>query len=158
MSWLRINMHTKIITVFLITDCINDVCSIRVYNIDDVSYAFINQQYVTTQLSGPDTDFLDVAPYLRNGLNRFTFLTYNGGGAYTWGFQIVKNGHIVFDDTEGLRDSVPAYNDMSSENQFVYNKTISINVTQCATMTSTSSTGELFACCFVLSVLECTQK
>ena len=138
-----------------IAGCSDDLFSIRVFNTDNEAYAFINEQYVIGQSLCTDSAYIDVAPYLRDGLNRFTFLTYNDGGPYSWGFQIMKNGHIVFDDTQGLAGSVPAYNDSSREYQFVYNKTISINVTQCATMTSTPSTGELFACCFVLSAFEC---
>ena len=125
------------------------------FNTDNEGYAFVNQQHVISKQYDTDSGFINVNPYLRNGRNRFTFLTYNSDGPYTWGFQIMKNGHIVFDDTQGLVGAVPAYNDFSKEYQFVYNKTISINVTQCATMTSTPSTGELFACCFGLSAFEC---
>ena len=133
--------YSVIFDFYRITGCSDDLFSIRVFNIDDISYAFVNQQYVIGEHGGTDSDFINVNPYLLNGLNRFTFLTYNGGAAYTWGFQIMKNGHIVFDDTQGLAGSVPAYNDTSREYQFVYNKTIFINVTQCASMTSTSRPG-----------------
>ena len=114
------------------------------FNIDDISYAFVNQQYVFGKQFGTDSGFIDVNPYLLNGLNRFVFLTYNGQGAYRWGFQIMKNGQLIFGDIQGLEGVVSAYSNMSREYQFVYNKTISINATQCATMTSILSTGEMF--------------
>jgi hypothetical protein len=56
----------------------------------------------------------------------------------------MQNGGIVFDNTAGLVNTVGANNnDQSEQNQFVYNKTISVNVTKCQTITTTSSTGEL---------------
>ncbi|CAF1261744.1 unnamed protein product [Adineta steineri] len=125
-----------------VTGCMNDMYSIRVFNSDDVSYAFVNQYYVTRQLSYIDSDFIDVTPYIKNGLNKFTFLTYNNGDGYTWGFEIMKNGDIIFDDMEGLVGAIEAYNDNSKEKQIVYNKTISINITNCTTMTSIASTYE----------------
>jgi hypothetical protein len=61
----------------------------------------------------------------------------------------MQNGEIVFDNTAGLQGIVYANNDDESKQyQFVYNNTVSINVTKCPTITATSSTGEL-----LLSVL-----
>jgi hypothetical protein len=120
------------------------MCYVRVYNVDDYSYAFINQQYVKYQTYGTDSGFIDATAYLKNGLNYFTFVTYNDGNGYNWGFQIIQNDQIVFDDTAGLVGTVGANDDDQSEqNQFVYNNTVSINVTKCPTITVTPSTGEL---------------
>jgi hypothetical protein len=113
--------------------------------VNDLSYAFVNDHYVIYQDWHADPGFIDVSAYIQNGLNNFTFLTYNYGDIYAWGFQIMKNGDIVFDDIAGLEGSVGANNgDTLHENQFVYNNTVSINVTKCLTITTTSSTGELF--------------
>jgi hypothetical protein len=115
-----------------------------VVNVDDYSYAFINKHYVIYESLALDSNFIDVTAYLQNGLNYFTFLTYNGGAAYTWGFQIIQNDRIVFDDTGGLVGTVGANNgDQSEQNEFIYNNTVSINVTKCPTITVTPSTGEL---------------
>ena len=111
---------------------------------DDCAYVFINQHYVATQSIGTDSSFIDVTAYLQNGLNHFNFLIYNTVGTYSWGFQIMQNDDIVFDDTAGFVGSVGADNNNQSRTyQFVYNKTISINITKCASLTITSSTGEL---------------
>jgi hypothetical protein len=104
-------MLNRINFIFFKPGCINDRCYIRVYNADDYSYAFINQHYVTYQSYAADSGFIDATAYLQNGLNYFTFLTYNEGSGYNWGFQIMQNGEIVFDDTEGLQGTVYANND-----------------------------------------------
>jgi hypothetical protein len=110
---------------------------------DDESYAFVNQQYIIYQSWGADTGFIDVTAYIQNGLNNFTFLTYNINDLYMWGFQIMKNDEIIFDNTAGLAGCVGANNDDTSKvNQFVYNNTVSVNVTKCPTITTTPSTGE----------------
>jgi hypothetical protein len=110
---------------------------------DDYSYAFVNQHYIIYQSWGADTGFIDVTAYIQNGLNNFTFLTYNSDSGYTWGFQIMQNGDIVFDDTAGLEGAVSANNDGNPEEyQFVYNNTVSINVTKCTTIPTTPTTGE----------------
>jgi hypothetical protein len=73
----------------------------------------------------------------------------------------MQNGEIVFDDTAGLVGTVGANNnDQSQQYQFVYNETVSLNVTKCPTMTATSSTGELlwsvfeFICVVVYNMME----
>lgn len=58
----------------------------------------------------------------------------------------MKNDEIIFNDAEGLLGSIGANNDDTSrEFQFVYNKTTSVHIIKCATITSTSRTGEFFA-------------
>ena len=110
---------------------------------DDYSYAFVNQHFVVYQSYAADSGFTDVTAYIRNGLNNFTFLTYNSGNPNSWGFQIMKNGDIVFDNTGGLMWAVTANNNPNtSQNQFVYNNTVPLHVTKCPTITTTSSTGE----------------
>ena len=139
-------MLNRIIFVFFrIIECTSDLCSVRVYNVDDHSYAFVNQRRVISESKGSDSNFIDVTNYTQNGLNNFTFLTYNNGSEYTWGFQIIKNGEIVFDDMEGLVGTVYANNsDQSKQNQYVYNKTVSINITKCSTTTGSTGAGEFF--------------
>lgn len=128
------------------------VCICNIFNTNEISYAFINQQYITHQAYSIDSGFIDVAPYLQNGLNSFIFLTYNFENMYTWGFQIMKNNEIIFDDTGGLLDVLGANNDdYSLEYQFVYNNTISINITKYTTLITTSSTGEFFLILFLSS-------
>ncbi|CAF1334178.1 unnamed protein product [Adineta ricciae] len=126
----------------------NDKYSIRLYNIDDTSYGYVNQQLIISQ-SYTDSGFVDVTPYVQNDSNKFTFLTYNIAATYNWGFQIMENNDIIFDDIGGL---VPIYGadsgNTSRSNQFVYNKTIFINVTKCENMTSASSTN-----CFVPKII-----
>jgi hypothetical protein len=114
-----------------------------VYNVDDMSYAFINQQYVIGQSYLTDSGFIDVTDYIQNGLNNFTFITYNYGSTYNWGFQIMQNDEIVFDDTAGLAGLIGANNaDYYEQNEIVYNNTVSIDVTKCTTISITPSTGE----------------
>ena len=110
------------------------------YNVDDLSFAFVNQHYINYQSRLTDSGFIDVAPYTQNGLNSFTFLTYNGANPYNWGFQIIKDGNIDFDDMGGLLGVISANNMQSStQNQFVYNKTIFVNLTKCPLVTTISS-------------------
>jgi hypothetical protein len=113
--------------------------------VDDLSYAFVNDHYVIGQSLGTDSGFIDVTVYIHNGVNNFTFLTYNGGSTYNWGFQITQNNDIVFDDTGGLPGLVGANNgDYYEQNEFVYNNTVSIDVTKCTTIPTTPSTGKFF--------------
>jgi hypothetical protein len=150
-------MFNGIMSVFFrITGCINDACYIRMRNADYISYAFVNEHYVVYQLGDTDSDFIDFTAYIQNGLNNFTFLTYNDGGGYRWGFEIMKNDEIIFDDTAGLPGSVSANNgDTSHEDQFVYNNTVSVNVTKCTTISTTPSTGEFFYWSLGSYALEC---
>ena len=127
---------------FRISGCIDDACYIRVYNVDDYSYAFVNEHYVTYQHLSTHSDPIDVAPYMQNGLNSFTFLTYNFDNIYSWGFQIIKNGDIIFNDIAGLAGAVANNSNTSMVYQFVYNKTIFVNLTKCSNITTTLSTGE----------------
>lgn len=99
---------------------------------DDTSYGYVNGNTIISQGSGQDSGFIDVTSYIVNGVNKFNFLTYNGDTGYCWGFQIKKNNVIVFTDVAGQQGVYGANNnDFSKTNQYVYNQTISINVTKC---------------------------
>ncbi|CAF1199503.1 unnamed protein product [Rotaria sordida] len=61
-----------------------------------------------------------------------TTTAYNGANAYTWGFQIQKNGNLAFNDTGGQVGVIGVNNnDGSKTNQYVYNKTVAVNVKKC---------------------------
>lgn len=136
--------RNKVVHVYWNLGCTDETCSIRLYNVDEYSYAFINQYTVAYQQSSTDSGFIDVTSFLRSGSNDFTFLTYNNAYPSSWGFQIKKNGGIIFENTGGLLKTISANNNSNSTvNQFVYNRTVSVNVTKCSTTTTTLSTGTL---------------
>lgn len=112
--------------------CIQDQYYVRAYNADDTETIIVNQQTVASVNFPGDTGFISVTSRLHNGLNNFTFLDYNGPGAYSWGFQIQKNGQIIFSDMAGLVNAYGANNgDLSKPNQYVYSNTVQVNVTMC---------------------------
>ncbi len=100
----------------------------RVYNADDKESAVINNQYTYTTTFGQDAGYTDITNLLHSGNNTIDFKTWNEVGAYAWGFQILKDNTVVFDEHEGTAGTMGAYsNDGSKPNQFVYNKTVTIN-------------------------------
>ncbi|CAF3233199.1 unnamed protein product, partial [Rotaria sp. Silwood2] len=113
--------------------CIKDSIYIRLYNSDDALYANVNSKQVKRILYMEDSDWINVSDYTHDGVNNFNFLCWNGANTYTWGFQIRKNGNIVFNDTAGEVRVIGANNeDASKTNQYVYNKTVAVNVMKCS--------------------------
>lgn len=80
-----------------------------------------------------DSGYMNVTGYLQNGANNFTFTVYNNCCGYAWGFQILKNNDIVFNETAGIAGVIGANNnDQSKPYQYVYNKIVIINATICS--------------------------
>lgn len=105
--------------------CIQHQYYIRGYQADDTETIWVNKNLVVSVGVGDDSGHVNVNPYLLNGLNNFTFMVYNGPLYYSWAFELKKNSEIIFNSTDGN------HNDTSKESQYVYNNTISLNVTRC---------------------------
>ncbi|MBC7475875.1 MAG: S8/S53 family peptidase [Candidatus Sericytochromatia bacterium] len=101
---------------------------VRIYNIDDTGYAYVNLNNVATAYYSQDTGYIDVTSMISAGNNNFTFKTYNYSGGYTWGFQVKKDNNIVFNDISGSAGSYGANNnDQTKSYQYVYNHIITID-------------------------------
>ncbi|CAF1334108.1 unnamed protein product [Adineta ricciae] len=124
-----------------ISGCVNNRYFIRIFNVDDYSYAFINQHYVARQSIRTDSGFIDVTAYIHDGISNFTFSTYNVSNPYSWGFQIMNNNSTIFADAAGIAGSVSASR-RSRPNQFVYNRMISVNTAKCSIMSTTPTTND----------------
>lgn len=102
---------------------------IRVFNIDDTGYVYVNVNQFTVVGYQQDTGFLDITSLLNAGNNQVQLQVWNGPGGYTWGFQLKKNDELIFNEVAGQAGSYGANdNDQSSQNQFVYEHTVELNV------------------------------
>ncbi|MEK7433901.1 MAG: hypothetical protein AABZ74_12260 [Cyanobacteriota bacterium] len=101
---------------------------LRMYNVDDTSYAYVNLNgnYQKTSYSSDTT--IDITDRINQGDNRFDLKTYNISGGYTWGFQIIKNGtDIVHQEEAGQSGHFGANNnDQSKIQRYVFDKTIKL--------------------------------
>ncbi|CAF4692284.1 unnamed protein product [Rotaria sp. Silwood1] len=110
-------------------NCIQDQYFIRVYNVDDQAKAVVNQHNVIALNYSQSSSYINVTAYLNIGMNSFTFTEFNYGGGYTWGFEIRKNNDTIFNDEAGTTGVIGANdNDSSKTNQYVYNRTVTIDV------------------------------
>jgi hypothetical protein len=79
----------------------SDRWSLRVYNCDDSGRARLNGTTVVATGFGQDSGFRDITANLRAGANEVTFEVVNNGGAITYGFQVARNGSVVFQQACG---------------------------------------------------------
>ncbi|MFN8674552.1 MAG: hypothetical protein U0457_21030 [Candidatus Sericytochromatia bacterium] len=100
---------------------------IRVFNVDDTSYAYINLNGVYKQTYGQESTF-DITNIVKDGENEFNLKTYNFLGGYTWGYQILKNDIVVYEEKAGQSGVFGANNDdQSKPNRYVFDKTLKFN-------------------------------
>ncbi|MFN8671115.1 MAG: S8 family serine peptidase [Candidatus Sericytochromatia bacterium] len=99
---------------------------LRMYNVDDTSYAYVNfnGNYQKTTYFGDTT--IDITDRINEfSDNRFDLKTYNYSGGYTWGFDIIKNKTVVFSEKAGTSGVEGANgNDQSKTNRYVFDKTL----------------------------------
>jgi len=106
---------------------VNNRYDLRVYNTDDYSSVYINDNLTANNYYSEDSGLIDITDRIHNGDNLVRFNTYNYGGPYNWGFSILKNGQIIFDEHQGQAGVTGANNnDLSKEYQDVYDKTFTI--------------------------------
>ena len=101
---------------------------VRVYNIDDVGTAYVNNREVFGIALRGDSGLVNINSFMTDGDNYVRFTLYNGPLGYGWGFQILKDGNIVWRDEAGvitLTGAIGANNDDHTRiNQIVYDKTL----------------------------------
>lgn len=104
---------------------------IRVFNVDDSGSATVNLNDITTVGYNGDSGYIDVTDYLNDASNSITFKMFNYYGGYTWGFEIKRDNQIIFREVAGQAGVSGANGgDTTATNQYVYDKTININVCQ----------------------------
>lgn len=100
---------------------------IRVYNIDDIGTAYVNDHEITNVGYLGDSGWIDVTSYFSLGIqNRVRFTLENKGTGYHWGFAIKRNNFVIWQDEQGGFSQGARNNDQSRPNQIVYDKTLLI--------------------------------
>lgn len=74
---------------------------VRLFNVDDVEDAYLNGAPVLEAHFLGDTGYVDLSDLLLSGENDLELTDTNGGGVWTFGFQVVANGETIFDDECG---------------------------------------------------------
>jgi hypothetical protein len=101
---------------------------VRVYNIDDIGIAYVNDHEITTVGYLGDSGWIDVNSYFSpETQNRIRFTLENKGTGYHWGFAIKKNNFVVWQDEQGAFSQGANNNDQSRPNQIVYDKILLIS-------------------------------
>lgn len=107
-----------------------DTVRIRIYNIDDRAYAYINgKQIITVDRPRTDTGFFDVTQFMKVGVNYIEFRLYNDLRRYTYSFQVQQNNSIIFDDKCGnnaIHDGCKNPDDLTLG--LVYKKTVKVTI------------------------------
>ena len=76
--------------------------SLRLFNCDDACRAFINGGFVREIGLGGDTGNLDISRELRAGPNEIAFELVNAHGGIAYGFQVLRDDSIVYQEICGL--------------------------------------------------------
>lgn len=74
---------------------------IRVYNVDDYGYAYVNTKWVAFQTYATDSGWIDVTDDLRQGRNTITFNNNNLEHHWTYGFAVKRNSTVIYDESCG---------------------------------------------------------
>ncbi|MFN8674110.1 MAG: S8 family serine peptidase [Candidatus Sericytochromatia bacterium] len=101
---------------------------IRMYNVDDTSYAYVNLNGNYQRTSYATDTTIDITDRMNQGdNNRFDLKTYNIAGGYTWGFEVIKYGRVVYREEAGQAGVIGANNnDQNKTQRYVFDKTITI--------------------------------
>ena len=105
----------------------NDRYYVRIYNIDDTGYVYLNLNNILTATYNTDTGYVDITDILHSGSNNINFQVVNVGGGYTWGFEIKKNDEIIYQDSQGIVGFYGA-NGNDQTTGLVYNEFLEINL------------------------------
>ncbi len=74
---------------------------VRVFNCDDGCRVFVNDKKVAQTGFGDDSGLINIMDKLRPGKNIIRIHVINDAGAITYGYEIIKNGEILFHGTCG---------------------------------------------------------
>lgn len=69
----------------------NDKYYVRISNIDDIGYAYVNGWLVSTTNYHEDGGLIDVTSYLDSGYNEIRFVNKNLERGWTYGFEIIRD-------------------------------------------------------------------
>jgi hypothetical protein len=84
------------VTELVLAGSCGDRWAVRVFNSDDSGRARVNGASVVEMGFGQDSGFRDITTRLRSGSNQVVFEIVNTGGAITYGFEVSRNGAVVF--------------------------------------------------------------
>jgi hypothetical protein len=76
--------------------------SVRVFNSDDVGRVSLNGEVLLEMGLGQDSGAVDISAKLSPGANELVFELLNAHGAISYGFEVRRDGAIVFQETCGL--------------------------------------------------------
>jgi hypothetical protein len=84
-------------------DLNRDAFLVRVYNTDDISTVAVNGRPAVKTKYAEDSGFVDIVKFLKKGENTIQLTTVNLQiGGWTYGYQIKKNGYIVWEAQDGV--------------------------------------------------------
>jgi hypothetical protein len=70
---------------------------IRIYNIDDIGSAYLNNDLIKTVKYKGDSGWIEITPKLKKGTNQIKFTLLNRQGGWTYGFQVKKDDNIFWE-------------------------------------------------------------
>jgi hypothetical protein len=76
--------------------------TLRVFNCDDECRAYVNDAPVAVVPLGQDSGLIEVGPLLLPGPNRIAFELVNRNAGIAYGFEVRRDGAIVFQEQCGL--------------------------------------------------------
>lgn len=100
---------------------------IRLSNIDDKAYAYVNGALKLIASYQQDTGFVDVSSFLEPGPNTVRFVLGNLGLGWTYRFEIQKDGATVFSEACGQVGILGCMNNDATLGT-VYDKTVTVMV------------------------------
>lgn len=96
---------------------------IRAFNVDDIEEVFVDDQEVIREVFQEDSGWVDVSDKIQDETD-FTIKVTNYSQGYAWGFEMKKNGKLIFRSRKGKAGIFGANdNDQTNENQVVFHQT-----------------------------------
>jgi|GEM_PF-700489 len=118
----------------------SDTITIRMYNVDDYMYLYVNNRLVKTATKrrykrydrynrryrgrgfdrkrrgsawGEGPRYFDISPYLKRGRNQIKIRVYNRRGKWSYGYRIYKNNNLLVKDRCGRAGRTSCWKNMS---------------------------------------------
>lgn len=107
----------------------SDTWAVRLFNMDDSGEAQLNGTIVAKAGYLEDSGWVDVTSSLRSGDNSLHLREWNNGGGYAWGFQLARNGNVVWSDQAGEVGVYGANNDEQMQSSgYMFDQTLTLSI------------------------------
>ncbi len=101
---------------------------VRVHNIDDIGTVYVNDHVIASVGYSEDSGWIEVTSYFLGEIqNRVRFTLKNNETGYRWGFAVMRNEIVIWQDREGQINQGARNDDFSHTFQIVYDKTLLIS-------------------------------